>query len=115
MQCMDKDIESIATQMRKGVLEPCVLALLDVRPRYGTELAKRLKDSELIASEGTLYPLLARLRRQGLAKTTWEPSTAGPPRRYYTLTAEGRKRVRAFRTVWQTFSINVDQLLAEEP
>ena len=84
-----EDINWLA-QVRRGVAEHCVLALLTTGERYGFELARELgARGQIIASEGTLYPLLARLRRNGLVETSWRESTSGPPRRYYHLTSGG--------------------------
>lgn len=99
--------------LRKGVLEFCVLALLSGERSYGVDLAARLKDARLIASEGTLYPLLSRLRTARFVQTHWEDSTQGPPRRYYTLTDAGRKQLELFQFLWPQMRSNVDQILKE--
>src|SRR6202041_2825474 len=79
-------------QVRKGVAEQCVLALLTTGEKYGVELARELTTrGRTIGSEGTLSPLLARLRRNGLVETSWQESNAGPPRRYYRLTSDGEQ------------------------
>lgn len=81
---------SLVAQMRKGALEYCVLALLRDGERYGFELVRILSGRDgLVTGEGTIYPLLSRLRRDGLVDTTWRESSSGPPRRYYRLTSEG--------------------------
>lgn len=80
---------SFPAQLRRGVLEHCVLALVESRPMYGLDLARALHDHGVLDSEGTLYPLLSRLRRRGLVDSTWEESPSGPPRRYYRLTPDG--------------------------
>ena len=91
------ETKSVLTQLRKGVLEYCVLALLQHGPSYGVDLAKRLgQHTALFASEGTLYPLLSRLRRQGWVESSWQESTSGPPRRYYQLTDDGRAALATF-------------------
>lgn len=97
--------------MRKGVLEPCVLALLSREELYGVDLAHRLADAGLLASEGTLYPLLARLRKSGLVASRWEESPSGPPRRYYSATAEGRAAAEDFGAAWDEFAVAVARLL----
>lgn len=102
------------TQMRKGVLEFCVLACMAPAPTYGLEIAQKLGvHPELLASEGTLYPLLARLRRQGLVESTWQESEVGPPRRYYQLTAAGRLSLRGFSEAWAPFSAAVSDVIQE--
>ncbi len=100
--------DEIATNLRRGTLEFCVLGVLAGGPAYGLELARRLSaDVPLLASEGTLYPLLARLRRSGWVHSTWQESTSGPPRRYYQLTDDGRAALGAFLTVWTRFAAAV--------
>ena len=100
------------THLRRGALEYCVLALLDGPPRYGLDLARTLgADGLLLTSEGTLYPLLTRLRKNGLVDTTWAESSSGPPHRYYALTPEGRKGLEEFRLIWAPFRDEVDATL----
>jgi PadR family transcriptional regulator PadR len=104
--------EKTISQLRRGVLEFCVLALLRDGERYSFELVRALGDAEgLVTSEGTLYPLLGRLRRDGMVKTTWRESDSGPPRRYYQLTEEGDAALRAFAQKWTQFRDSVDSLL----
>lgn len=101
-------------QLRRGAAEHCVLALLRHGERYGFDLARILVGAHgLIASEGTIYPLLARLRRNGLVETTWQESTAGPPRRYYRLTEEGERSLSGFTEHWKIFRDVVDHILNE--
>lgn len=101
----------ILTNLRRGALEYCILALLRDGERYGLDLARHLADGTLLSSEGTLYPLLSRLRKGGLVTTSWRESTAGPPRRYYSLTAEGRAALKTFEAAWRPFSSAVDNAL----
>ncbi|WP_030238864.1 PadR family transcriptional regulator [Streptomyces sp. NRRL S-350] len=102
----------VATQLRKGVLEYCVLALLRDGPRYGVELLQELGRFPMLAtSQGTIYPLLSRLRRAGLADTFLRDSASGPSRRYYTLTDTGREALREFTTLWPAFRETVDHVL----
>lgn len=110
---MDSPTDAALTQLRKGVLEYCVLACLRNRPSYGLELAANLTRSHLLTSEGTLYPLLSRLRRQGLVETTWQESSAGPPRRYYQLTDQGTAALSTFTATWRPFSDNVNAILED--
>ncbi len=99
-------------QMRRGAIEFCVLALLEERPRYGFEIAKDLADADgLVTSEGTIYPLLARLRQDGVVETYWEESSQGPPRRYYRLTEDGKSALGAFVVQWRRFRDAVDGLM----
>ena len=100
--------------MRKGAIEYCVLALLRDRERYGFELVRSLASADgLVTSEGTIYPLLARLREEGLVETTWRQSTLGPPRRYYRLTPNGRSALEVFTGQWKRFRTAVDGLIGE--
>ena len=108
---IDKYEGSQVGQLRRGVADRCVLALLERRERYGFELAKELSDAHLIAGEGTIYPLLARLRREGLVDTMWRESREGPPRRYYLLSAAGGQALKEFRVEWVRFVQSVNQLL----
>jgi PadR family transcriptional regulator PadR len=94
------DVAQLSTSLRRGTLEFCVLALVEHEDRYGTEIVRRLGEERgLSASEGTIYPLLSRL------------SATGPPRRYYTLTDEGRAALAHFRTEWVSFRQTVDRLV----
>ncbi|GAA5148014.1 PadR family transcriptional regulator [Microbacterium pseudoresistens] len=102
------------TQMRKGVVEYCVLGLLSRTPMYGWELSERLISAGMIASIGTLYPLLSRLRQSGWVRTFDQASTAGPVRRYYELTAEGRAQLNGFRALWEPFARGVADLIDQE-
>ncbi|GAA2742268.1 MULTISPECIES: PadR family transcriptional regulator [Kitasatospora] len=103
---------AVATQLRKGVLEYCVLALLRDGPRYGVELLQELgRFPTLATSQGTIYPLLSRLRRAGLADTFLRDSASGPSRRYYTLTDAGRAALQEFAVLWPAFRETVDHVL----
>jgi PadR family transcriptional regulator PadR len=98
--------------MRRGAIEYCVLALLREDEMYGFELTRALAAADgLVTSEGTVYPLLARLRREGLVETFWRESSQGPPRRYYRLTRDGRAALEAFVVQWRRFRDTVDGLL----
>ncbi|WP_448073800.1 PadR family transcriptional regulator [Georgenia yuyongxinii] len=106
--------ESILSNLRRGALEYCVLALLRGGSRYGLDIARTLtRDGILMSGEGTLYPLLARLRKAGLVRTTWQESTAGPPRRYYALTDDGEHALAAFTRAWHPFRDAVDATLEQ--
>jgi PadR family transcriptional regulator PadR len=102
------------TELRRGTLVFCVLALLDERERYAVELLGELTDSPaLAAGAGTIYPLLSRLRGDGVIGSSWQESPAGPPRRYYRLTPDGRAALEAFRVEWARFRDAVDHFLAK--
>lgn len=99
-------------QLRRGVLEYCVLALLGGEERYAYDLVERLGAMDgLVTSEGTIYPLLSRLRRDGLVATRWRESGQGAPRRYYRLTPAGNRALTAFANDWCRFRDSVDQLI----
>lgn len=101
------------TNLRKGIVESCVLAAMRNTEVYGVDLARRLTASGILASEGTLYPVLARLRSAELVTTRWEESPSGPPRRYYRLTPSGVAAVASFTQTWNTLSAAVNTLLEE--
>jgi PadR family transcriptional regulator len=104
--------ESAISQLRRGVLEFCVLALLRDSERYGVEIVRTLGEADgLVTTEGPLYPLLGRLRREGAVETSWRESPAGPPRRYYKLTPDGQALLQAFGLEWNRFRDSVDSLL----
>lgn len=110
---MTVDQERIATNIRKGVLEYCVLALLARREMYGLELAEELMALHLTASEGSLYPLLARMRDAGSVTTRWHSPEGARSRRYYEITDYGRDQLHVFDTVWRGITPQVDALLKE--
>jgi PadR family transcriptional regulator, regulatory protein PadR len=100
------------SQLRRGVLEFCVLALLRDGERYGFDIVRALAQADgLVTTEGTLYPLLGRLRKEGVVETTWRESPSGPPRRYYRLTPAGEGLLGAFSVEWSRFRDSVDALL----
>jgi PadR family transcriptional regulator PadR len=108
---MASDAEKILTNLRKGVLEFCVLAALDGGPRYGRGLALSLSEKGLLAGEGTMYPLLLRLRDAGLVTSELTDPSEGRQRRYHSLTDSGRARLEEFRAAWAPFRTTVDDLL----
>ena len=100
-------------QLRKGCLELAILGALWSERLYGLELMRRLAEgSGLIVQEGTVYPLLSRLKTEGLLSSEWVEADAGHPRKYYRLTVAGRRRVTEMARFWQTFSGSLDDLLA---
>jgi PadR family transcriptional regulator, regulatory protein PadR len=106
--------DALLTQMRRGTLQYCVLALLAGEERYGFDLVKALAEVDgMVTSEGTIYPLLGRLRRAGLVEPTWRESPSGPPRRYYGLTDGGRAALDAFVGEWTRFRDAVDYFMGE--
>ncbi len=100
-------------QLRKGCLELAILAALWDGKLYGLEILRRLEsDSDLIVSEGTVYPLLSRLKVLGLVRSEWVESDAGHPRKYYALTPAGRQRGREMAAMWTRFAASMERLLA---
>lgn len=93
-------LENAKAQMRKGVLEYCILLVLDGEPLYASSIIKALKEAKLIVVEGTLYPLLTRLKNAGLLTYRWEESRQGPPRKYYELTDSGRDFLGELEGSW---------------
>ncbi len=112
---MSQDVdEQWVAQLRKGSLELCMLALLVAGERYGYEIAQGLSDSaELAVGEGTIYPLLARMQREGLITSHWRESPAGPPRKYYSLTPAGSEAFEAKANAWERFTTAVTSILQE--
>jgi PadR family transcriptional regulator PadR len=107
--------DALIAQMRRGTLQYCVLALLVDEERYGFDLVRELGEVDgMVTSEGTIYPLLSRLRRDGLVETTWRESNTGPPRRYYRLTKAGRGALQGFRREWSRFRDGVDHFVGRE-
>jgi PadR family transcriptional regulator PadR len=93
-------IENTKAQMRKGVLEYCILSILQHGDAYTSEILSELKDAKLLVVEGTVYPLLTRLKNVGLLSYRWEESTSGPPRKYYALTETGKLFLNELDTTW---------------
>lgn len=93
-------IENTKAQMRKGVLEYCILSILQHEDAYTSEILSQLKDAKLLVVEGTIYPLLTRLKNAGLLNYRWEESTSGPPRKYYGLTETGILFLKELDTTW---------------
>src|SRR3954468_22058896 len=89
------------SQMRKGVLELCILSILSQGDAYPTEIIDKLRDTKLVVVEGTLYPLLTRLKNTGLLGYRWEESTSGPPRKYYKLTPDGEQYLKELQVSWE--------------
>jgi PadR family transcriptional regulator PadR len=104
--------DALLAQMRRGTLQFCVLSLLGEEERYGFDLVRGLAEMDgMVTSEGTIYPLLSRLRRDGLVESTWQESPSGPPRRYYRLTDAGRSALEGFKLEWRRFRDAVDHFV----
>lgn len=94
------NIENTKAQMRKGVLEFCILSVLKKKDAYTSEILDTLKKAKLLVVEGTVYPLLTRLKNDGLLSYRWEESTFGPPRKYYGITDEGELFLNELNSTW---------------
>ena len=101
-------IENTKAQMRKGILEFCILSILSRGDAYTSEILSVLKDAKLLVVEGTIYPLLTRLKNAGLLSYRWEESTSGPPRKYYELTETGKLFLKELNTTWLDLSKAVE-------
>ena len=107
------NVDNVKSQMRKGMLEYCILLLLHREPSYASDIIQKLKDAKLIVVEGTLYPLLTRLKNDGLLSYEWVESTQGPPRKYYKLTSDGEGVLSELETAWDELSNTVNHLRNE--
>jgi PadR family transcriptional regulator PadR len=105
------ETESVRNQMRKGVLEFCTLLIIEKDKVYASDILKELQQADLLMVEGTLYPLLSRLKTQGVLKYTWEESPSGPPRKYYSLTAEGKDNLQDLKEKWHELNKSINSLL----
>jgi PadR family transcriptional regulator PadR len=108
------NVENSKAQMRKGILEYCILLILSREDAYATNIINLLKDSKLIVVEGTLYPLLTRQKNAGLLSYRWEESTQGPPRKYYTITELGRKFLKELDKSWDELINSIDSIKKEK-
>lgn len=106
----EKYAEGLATQLRKGFLAYCVLAVCSNKARYTGDIISRLQDAELMVVEGTVYPLLNRLQKDGLLQYKWQESEQGPPRKYYSLTADGRAVMEALKKHIKTLNATLKKL-----
>jgi PadR family transcriptional regulator, regulatory protein PadR len=104
------DLDNNKAQMRKGILEYCILSVLSRNSCYASDIIKELKEAEVIVVEGTLYPLLTRQKNAGLLSYRWEESLQGPPRKYYELTDEGKKYLAELDKSWQELVDSVNQI-----
>lgn len=105
------NIDNTKAQMRKGILEFCILQLLSREEMYPSDIIDALKGAKLIVVEGTLYPLLTRLKNADILEYRWEESKSGPPRKYYKLTAEGEKFLKELGTTWKELETAVNKTL----
>lgn len=107
------DVNNAQSQMRKGMLEFCILLLLHQKAAYANDIIARLKEKDMIVVEGTLYPLLTRLKKDGLLQYEWQESTQGPPRKYYALTTDGEVYLSELNRAWEALSNTIAQLNGE--
>ncbi len=100
--------------MRKGVLELCVLSVISDKEVYTSDILSSLKEAEMLVVEGTVYPLLTRLKNDGVLKYRWEESTSGPPRKYYSLTDHGQEVLKILKENWGKLYNSIDKLVGNK-
>lgn len=110
---MDQTSENVRAQMRKGVLEYCILVILSKREAYASSIIEELKKANMIVVEGTLYPMLIRQKNQGLLSYRWEESPQGPPRKYYVITEKGRAHLSEMDAAWKEIVDTIETLKNE--
>lgn len=104
------NLDNVKAQMRKGILEYCILLLLSRHQAYASDIIKSLKEARLIVVEGTLYPLLTRLKNDGMLTYQWQESTQGPPRKYYSLTPLGQMLLEELDKAWSEINGTVNHI-----
>ena len=104
------NVDNVRSQMRKGMLEYCILLLLHREAAYASDIIQKLKEARLIVVEGTLYPLLTRLKNDNLLSYEWVESTQGPPRKYYSLTSDGELFLQGLEEAWMELANTVNHL-----
>jgi PadR family transcriptional regulator, regulatory protein PadR len=107
----DVSTENTKAQMRKGILEFCTLLIISEGEIYASDILRRLKDADLLVVEGTLYPLLSRLRSADLLSYEWRESKNGPPRKYYELTKKGKENLKELIATWKSLHSSISSLL----
>lgn len=105
------NIENAKSQMRKGFIEFPVLLIIGAKPTYAPDILKQLKNANLLVVEGTLYPLLSRLKRLGLVEYEWQESKSGPPRKMYTITTDGKEVLQQLEASWRSLDTSVNTLI----
>lgn len=96
--------------MRKGLLEYCILSIIHKNEAYASDILDTLKAANLVVVEGTVYPLLTRMKNEGLLSYRWQESTGGPPRKYYALTKDGQQLLAQLDNEWQTICLSINQI-----
>ncbi len=107
----ESSLENTKAQLRRGTLEFCILLIISRGRVYASEILTELKKADLIVVEGTLYPLLSRLRGSGLLGHSWEESKSGPPRKYYTLTDAGEETLKELEKTWKVLTSSITTLI----
>ena len=110
-ELIKEKLENTAAQMRKGILEFAILLVISHERVYASQILEVLKKADLIVVEGTLYPLLSRLRSAGFLRSTWQESKSGPPRKYYTLSPVGIETLDQMKATWKVLSTSITALI----
>lgn len=108
-------ISNLKSQMRKGLLEYCILAIISRDEAYASDILDQLKVAQLVVVEGTVYPLLTRMKNEGLLTYRWQESTGGPPRKYYTLTDNGQQLLAQLDAEWQSICQSINRITTPDP
>ncbi len=109
------NLENAQVQMRKGILEFCILHIISRGEVYASNMLEELTAAKIMVVEGTLYPLLTRLKNSGLLDYKWVESSSGPPRKYYILTDSGREFLTQLQSTWEELQMSVNQIVTNEP
>ena len=108
------NLENTQVQMRKGLLELCILHIISRGEVYASDMLEELTSAKIMVVEGTLYPLLTRLRKAGLVEYKWVESTSGPPRKYFTITKEGTAFLESLSQTWKELMVSTNQIISEK-
>ena len=108
-------LSNLKSQMRKGLLEYCILAIISRDEAYASDILDQLKVAQLVVVEGTVYPLLTRMKNEGLLTYRWQESTGGPPRKYYTLTENGQQLLAQLDQEWQSICQAINRITTPDP
>ena len=103
-------LTNLKSQMRKGLLEYCILSIISRDEAYASDILDTLKEAQLVVVEGTVYPLLTRMKNEGLLSYRWQESTGGPPRKYYTLTDVGKQLLSQLNAEWKSICQAINQI-----
>jgi len=104
-------LDNTKAQMKKGILEMCILSILKNKEAYPSDIIDELRKAKLLVVEGTLYPLLTRLKKAGLLSYRWEESTSGPPRKYYIITDEGKEALDELKMSWNELTESISKII----